>query len=154
VCEVDILPYFLGVLKVALLLFPSINDLSEDVIAAEKLMRKQWSSRLTAIQNHLDAQKRASILEETEDRKLQHRNSDSKTNGKEENGGQDSEFVAPKGVISLAFTDIQGSTRLWEHFGEVREGVDWRVYERGAREGGRKLEILLLSFLFSFEYVI
>ena len=27
---------------------------------------------------------------------------------------------APKGVITLAFTDIQGSTRLWEHFGEVR----------------------------------
>lgn len=27
---------------------------------------------------------------------------------------------APKGVITLAFTDIQGSTRLWEQFGEVR----------------------------------
>jgi hypothetical protein len=29
-------------------------------------------------------------------------------------------FEAPKGVVTLAFTDIQGSTRLWEHFGEVR----------------------------------
>jgi hypothetical protein len=27
---------------------------------------------------------------------------------------------APKGVVTLCFTDIQGSTRLWEHFGEVR----------------------------------
>lgn len=74
-------------------------------------MRSQWSSRLTAIQSHLDAQKRASILEETEavDRKA------SLTEGKSE------EFMAPKGVISLAFTDIQGSTRLWEHFGEVRQ---------------------------------
>ena len=26
---------------------------------------------------------------------------------------------APKGVVTLAFTDIQGSTRLWEHVGEV-----------------------------------
>ena len=30
---------------------------------------------------------------------------------------------APKGVVTLAFTDIQGSTRLWEHFGEVRLAV-------------------------------
>jgi hypothetical protein len=28
--------------------------------------------------------------------------------------------AAPVGVITLAFTDIQNSTKLWEHFGEVR----------------------------------
>lgn len=81
----------------------------EDVVAAAHLMRSQWASKLTAIQNHLDdtaAQKRASILEE-------------QAGSIKGVPTEKVEAEAPKGVISLAFTDIQGSTRLWEHFGEV-----------------------------------